>query len=187
PAYAERHVDGCRVAAHREVQIRADARRLPARQHVVRPGPHPGHRRGLADHGRRAARPRPVLFPRDQPAARGPVGGGTGPRRGLPPRAEEPWSRPFTQRNLLAGLTVGDAAGAVADGAGIRLRGVDRARRRHDADHAGARRPGDPRTGQPGTGQPRSELTQSTASATVLTVVTPKGSAGRSTMITGMF
>ena len=78
-------------------------------------------------------------------------------------------------RNMLDGLPPWDGAGTVARGAGHGVRYVDRAGRRDDARHVEPRLPGHPRTGHAGTDQLLS-VTQSTASSTVATVVTPVGS-----------
>ena len=67
--------------------VRTDARRLPTRQHVVRPRPHAHHRRRLADRRNRSARARPRLLHRDQPR--------TGVAR---QRSSATWLRAITKR-----------------------------------------------------------------------------------------
>ena len=147
------NVSGDAVADGRAQPVRADARRLPAGQHVVRSRPHPrspwwtGRPSGSAcPRGTWPTSPRPACPER-------PVGD----RRDLVER--------YHRALLGYGVTDYDATpvGGTTGSAwcrrrcssvlGLRLRRIDRARRRDDAGHARARLPGDPRAGQPGPGQ----------------------------------
>ena len=62
-----RNVFGDPVVDGRTEAVRADARRLPARQHAVRSRPDTNHRGGLADRRNRPSRTGPRVLHRDQP------------------------------------------------------------------------------------------------------------------------
>ncbi|MDT5181502.1 MAG: hypothetical protein QOJ95_5700, partial [Mycobacterium sp.] len=78
------HVDGHAVADGRPAPLLADARRLPTRQHAVRPRPRAHDRRRLADAGGGVTRTRPGVLRRNQPGSQCAIRGRRGPRRGLP-------------------------------------------------------------------------------------------------------
>ena len=126
-----------------------------------------------------------AYFTGDQPAAR---------RRGRRPTSS--WSPPTTTELLSYGITDYDRDTCWRDyrvgmlqvplhlHARLRVRHLDRARRRHDAGDARARLPGHPRSRQPGSGHERSDPRRGLVDGRHR-VARRRAARGRSTMTTG--